>query len=77
MLKNQKEQALEFYISLKLDIHIELETHPSFDLWPTKKLTDRILWTRQRFQANKWFDVFLDDSGKKHETFAMMICAKG
>ena len=75
MLKNQKEQALKFYISLRLEIHVE--THPSFDLWPTKKFTDRILWTWQRFQANKLFDVFLDHSGKKAETFAMMICAKG
>ena len=75
MLKNQKEPALASYISLKLEIHVE--AHPSFDLWSTKKLTDRILWTRQRFQANKWFDVFLDDSGKKQQIFAMMICAKG
>ena len=74
MLKNQKEQALKFYISLRLEIHVE--THPSFDLWPTKKFTDRILWTWQRFQANKLFDVFLDDPGKKAEAFAMMICAK-
>ena len=63
MLKNQKEQALKFYISLRLEIHVE--THPSFDLWPTKKFTDRILWTWQRFQANKLFDVFLDDPGKE------------